>query len=204
MTDDLRAHGPWDESEVEWDGTERLDLGSLLIAATPGVDVQVQVDDATGAVALITLAASDAGVQIQVFAAPKSGGLWDETRKQIASSINAANGLVEEASGPFGPELRAQVPAEQGLQPARFVGIEGPRWFIRAVFLGSASRPGASAELLESALRGLVVVRGIEAMPVGNPLPLQLPQVEDGDATVEDPPSTLLPPERGPEITEIR
>ena len=39
MTDDLRAHGPWDESEVAWDGTERLDLGSLLIAATPGVDV---------------------------------------------------------------------------------------------------------------------------------------------------------------------
>ena len=204
MTDDLRAHGPWDESEIEWDATERLDLGSLLIAATPGVDVQVQVDDATGAVALITLASPDAGVQVQVFAAPKSGGLWDETRKQIASSINSANGLVEEADGAFGRELRAQVPGEQGLQPARFVGIEGPRWFIRAVFLGSASRPGASADLLESAVRGLVVVRGNEAMPVGNPLPLQLPQVDDGETTVEDPPSALLPPQRGPEITEIR
>lgn len=203
MTDEFRADGPWDESEVEWDGTERLDLGSLLITSTAGVDVQVQVDDATGAVALVTLATSDAGVQIQVFAAPKSGGLWEETRKQIASSINAANGLVEEADGPFGMELRAQVPAEQGLQPARFVGIEGPRWFIRAVFLGSASRPGASAEVLESALRGLVVVRGNEAMPVGNPLPLQLPEVDDGDATEEDSP-VLLPPERGPEITEIR
>ncbi|MDP2012931.1 MAG: DUF3710 domain-containing protein, partial [Actinomycetota bacterium] len=108
-----------------------------------------------------------------------------------------------EADGPFGMELRAQVPAEQGLQPARFVGIEGPRWFIRAVFLGSASRPGASAEVLESALRGLVVVRGNEAMPVGNPLPLQLPEVDDGDATEEDSP-VLLPPERGLEITEIR
>ena len=204
MTEDLRALGPWDESEVEWDGTERLDLGSLLIAAAPGVDVQVQVDDATGAVTLVTLATADAGVQVQVFAAPKSGGLWEETRKQIASSINAANGLVEEAQGPFGRELRAQVPAEQGLQPARFVGIEGPRWFIRAVFLGTASRPGSSADELESAVRGLVVVRGNEAMPVGNPLPLQLPQVDDGDATQEDPPSALLPPQRGPEITEIR
>ncbi len=204
MTDDLRALGPWDESEVEWDGTERLDLGSLLVGASPGVDVQVQVDDTTGAVALVTLATSDAGVQIQVFAAPKSGGLWDETRKQLASSINSANGLVEEAQGTFGKELRAQVPGEQGLQPARFVGIEGPRWFIRAVFLGAASRPGASADLLETAVRGLVVVRGNEAMPVGNPLPLQLPQADDGNATEEDPPSALLPPERGPEITEIR
>lgn len=204
MTEDVRAFGPWDESEVEWDGTERLDLGSLLIAAAPGVDVQVQVDDATGAVTLVTLAIADAGVQVQVFAAPKSGGLWDETRKQIASSINAANGLVEEAQGPFGRELRAQVPAEQGLQPARFVGIEGPRWFIRAVFLGAASRLGNSAHVLESALRGLVVVRGNEAMPVGNPLPLQLPQVDDGVAAEDDPPSALLPPQRGPEITEIR
>jgi Protein of unknown function (DUF3710) len=204
VTEDLRALGPWDESEVEWDGTERLDLGSLLIAAAPGVDVQVQVDDSTGAVALVTLATGDAGVQVQVFAAPKSGGLWDETRKQIASSINSANGLVEEAQGAFGLELRAQVPAEQGLQPARFVGIEGPRWFIRAVFLGAASRPGPSAEQLESALRGLVVVRGNEAMPVGTPLPLQLPQVDDGSETEEDSPSALLPPERGPEITEIR
>ena len=199
MTEDLRAHGPWDESEVEWDATERLDLGSLLIAATPGVDVQVQVDDATGAVALITLASPDAAVQVQVFAAPKSGG-----RRQIASSINSANGLVEEADGTFGRELRAQVPGENGLQPARFAGIEGPRWFIRAVFLGSATRPGAAAELLESAVRGLVVVRGNEAMPVGNPLPLQLPSVDDGEAAVEEPPSAVLPPQRGPEITEIR
>ncbi|MDO9485102.1 MAG: DUF3710 domain-containing protein [Actinomycetota bacterium] len=204
MTEDLRALGPWDESEIDWDGTERLDLGSVLIAAAPGVDVQVQVDDATGAVALVTLATADAGVQIQVFAAPKSGGLWEETRKQIASSINAANGLVEEAIGAFGPELRAQVPAEQGLQPARFVGIEGPRWFIRAVFLGAAARPGSSADQLEAALRGLVVVRGNEAMPVGSPLPLQLPAVDDGVVPEDDSPSALLPPERGPEITEIR
>ncbi|MFA7324826.1 MAG: DUF3710 domain-containing protein [Candidatus Nanopelagicales bacterium] len=202
MTSDVRSNGPWDESEVVWDDTERLDLGGLLIAAIPGIDVQVQVDESTGAVALVTLAAQDSGAQIQVFAAPRSGGLWDDARQQIAASINQANGLVEETTGPFGIELRAQVPGEQGLQPARFVGIEGPRWFMRAVFLGLAARPSSAATQLEDAVRQLVVIRGHEAMPVGNPLPLQLPTAPDSPQ--DEAPPVLLPPERGPEITEIR
>jgi len=203
VSNEYRTNGPLDESEVVWDDTERLDLGSLLVAAIPGVDVQVQVDENTGAVALVTLATADSGVQIQVFAAPKSGGLWDDARQQITSSINSSNGLVEEVLGTFGPELRAQVPGEQGVQPARFVGIEGPRWFMRAVFLGNASRPSEAATVLENAVRGLVVVRGNEAMPVGNALPLTLPAAEEVQAASADEP-VLLPPERGPELTEIR
>jgi hypothetical protein len=203
VSNQYRVNGPWDESEVVWDETERLDLGSLLVTAIPGVDVQVQVDENTGAVALVTLATADSGVQIQVFAAPKSGGLWDDARKQITASINGSNGLVEEAMGSFGPELRAQVPGEQGLQPACFVGIEGPRWFMRAVFLGNASRPGEAASVLENAVRGLVVVRGNEAMPVGNALPLTLPVTDPAQVEAEQLPA-LLPPERGPELTEIR
>jgi hypothetical protein len=197
----LRANGPWDESEVTWDETERLDLGSLLITAIPGIDVQVQVDESTGAVALVTLATAQGGVQIQVFAAPKSGGLWDEARPQIIASINEASGLVEEQTGAFGPEVWAQVPSDQGLQTVRFVGIEGPRWFLRAVFLGDAARPSESAVFMENAVRGLVVVRGNEALPVGTPLVLTLPAVEETPAPAAP---VLLPPERGPEITEIR
>lgn len=201
MSTQLRANGPWDESEVTWDETERLDLGSLLITAIPGIDVQVQVDESTGAVALVTLTTADSGVQIQVFAAPKSGGLWDEARPQIIASINESSGLVEEQVGAFGAEVWAQVPVEQGLQAVRFVGIEGPRWFLRAVFLGEAARPSESAEFMENAVRGLVVVRGRDALPVGTPLVLTLPNVEEVAAPATP---VLLPPERGPEIAEIR
>ena len=69
-------------------------------------------------------------------------------------------------------------PADGGsqLQPARFVGIDGPRWFLRAVFLGAAAQPGAAADALETMVRGIVVVRGHEAMPVGSPIVLRLPQ----------------------------
>jgi hypothetical protein len=205
---DLRANGPWDAEEVADDGVERLDLGSLRIAPAPGVDVQVQVDEATGQVAQLTLMRPDSAVQVQPYAAPKSGGLWDDVRGQIKSSINSSGGLVEEAEGPFGVELRAQVkPADgsAGLQPARFCGIDGPRWFLRAVFLGAASRPGPAATALEDMVRGIVVVRGKDAMPVGSPIVMTIPQ-QAQPAQEEEPQAPTLPSpfERGPEITEIR
>jgi hypothetical protein len=92
-----------------------------------------------------------------------------------------------------------------GLQPARFTGIEGPRWFLRAVFLGAAAREGAAASALEDMVRSLVVVRGGEAMPVGAPIPLAIPQTAPAESDAEAEGATLPSPfQRGPEITETR
>lgn len=199
-----RAQGPWDESEINFgDGVERVDLGALLIPAREGMDLQVQVDEQSGTVVQVTLVVQNAAVQVQPYAAPRSGGMWDDVRPQIARSISSGGGLVEEGEGPFGVELRAQVQStDAGMQPARFVGIEGPRWFLRAVFLGEAARAGASAEVLEGIVRGLAVVRGGDAMPVGAPIPMRLPQAPG--ETDEPTAPTLNPFARGPEITETR
>jgi hypothetical protein len=200
--------GPWDVTEVDFSqDVERLDLGALRVTASEGVDVQVQVDESSGNIVQLTFAKADGAVQVQPYAAPRSGGLWETVRSQIKSSINQGGGLVEEVEGPFGVELRAQVKADgsPNLQPARFTGIEGPRWFLRAVFLGAAARPGPTTDVLEQMVRSLIVVRGAEAMPVGAPIPLKLPNSEPvvpGDA----PASITLPSPfaRGPEITETR
>lgn len=200
-----RALGPWDESEADLsDGIERLDLGGLLVAATPGVDMQVQVDESSGRISLLTFATKQGSVQVQPYAAPRSGGMWADVRGQIAGSISASGGLVEEADGSFGTELRAQIKGSDGsLQPARFVGVEGPRWFLRGVFLGQAARPGAQADVLEGMFRSVVVVRGTEAMPMGSPIPLRLPDAP-GAGQAAAPAAPPSPFERGPEITEIR
>lgn len=200
-----RPNGPWDESEIDFgDGVERLDLGGLLVPARSGIDVQVQVDEATGRISLVTLAAKQASVQVQPYAAPRSGGMWQDVRQQIASSISSSGGLVQEAQGPFGIELQAQLKGSDGnLQPARFVGVEGPRWFLRGVFLGQAARPGEQANALEDVLRSMVVVRGQEAMPMGAPIPLRLPQAPAEAEAGQDRPA-LSPFVRGPEITETR
>lgn len=176
-----RLNGPWDRSEVT-DVDDRIDLGALMVSGVPGLSMQVQVDEKTQKVTMVTLVLEDAAVQVQAFAAPRSAGIWGDVMPQISSSITASGGLVETANGEFGPELRARVPGpDKALQPARFVGVDGPRWFLRGLFLGSA----ASAEGhpgLTSVFRDLVVVRGDTAMPSGEPLPLQLP-ARDEDAS---------------------
>lgn len=200
----MRAQGPWDISEIQLgDGEDRVDLGALLVPKTVGMDVQVQVDEQSGAVVQVTLVIGQGAVQVQPYAAPRSGGMWADVRPQIARSISASGGMVEEGEGPFGVELRAQVQgSDSALQPARFVGVDGPRWFLRGVFLGGAARAGAEARALEDVMRRLVVVRGSEAMPAGAPIPMRLPQLDDSP---EDPPAPGINPfVRGPEITEIR
>ena len=206
MTDDVQAQGPWDESDVDFaDGVDRVDLGALLVPSTEGMDLQVQVDEQSGNIVQVTLAMLGSAVQVQPYAAPRSGGMWDDIRGQIKKSISAAGGLVEEATGPFGVELRAQVKPSDGgtnLQPARFVGVEGSRWFLRAVFLGKAARPGPEATALEGVVRGLVVVRGADAMAVGAPIAMRLPEAMEQAGPAGRAP--MNPFERGPEITEIR
>ena len=183
-----------------------LDLGGMLITPVEGVDVQVQADETTGAITQVTCVAHGGGVQVFPYAAPRSGGMWEDVRGQIRSSITASGGLVEDAQGPFGTELRAQVVSQDGsggLQPARFAGIDGSRWFLRAVFIGAAARPGEAADALERLVRGIVVRRGSEAMAVGSPLPLRLPGSAAPTPAMPDRPVVRLP-ERGPEITETR
>ena len=209
-SDGTRADGPWDSTE-DYPQEARIDIGSLLVPtapADPTVKLQVQADPNTGVVSQLSLVTQDSAVQVQPYAAPRTGGMWEEIRGQIASSVNKSGGLVEKADGSFGVELRAQVTGQDGkAQPARFCGVDGPRWFLRFVFLGKASRDSGAAEALEKTIRGMVVVRGNDAMPMGNALPLRVPRDETDAATGQAPTperTTITLPERGPEITETR
>jgi len=153
-----------------------VDLGGLLVAAVPGVELQVQADQESGAISQLSLTCAGSAVQVQPYAAPKSPGMWEEVRATIASSVTAGGGLAEVVEGPFGPELRTMMKSAEGaMQPARFVGLEGPRWFVRGVFIGNAARDAQAAAPLEQAFSSIVVVRGDHAMPKGAALPLRMP-----------------------------
>lgn len=166
-------HGPWDVTDVaDLDG--RLDFGALWVRGVDGLQVQAQVDEATGVVSVVTLTFGQGGLQLQAFAAPRTGGLWEEVRGKLRASVTAQGGLIEEHSGEHGVELRGKVPGQGGMQSVRFVGVDGPRWFLRGLYLGAAAEPGGSMEL-EQVFRDLVVVRGGDAMPMGEALPMRLP-----------------------------
>lgn len=210
--EDTPQGGPWDSDENPPDG-DRVDLGSLLVPQLDGVEVRVDV--AEDQVVAATLICDEGALQVQAFAAPKSSGLWDEVRREIRAELDRSGGTADEVDGLFGVELRARVPGEApgkakpDLQPVRFVGIDGPRWFLRGVLSGPVAVDPDRGHLLTQALTDIVVVRGDAPIPPRDLLELRLPreaqealqaqQEQDGDQRRE-----LNPFERGPEITEIR
>ncbi len=205
------AMGPWDVAE-EYPGAERIDCGSLLIPARDGFDVQINVAEDQGA--WVAVVSGDSGLQLQAFAAPRSDGLWDDVRQEIAVNIVETGGSAVEREGPFGAELHAQVPmAAEGqepvLQPVRFLGVDGPRWFLRGVLSGPAATDGVLAEPFESLFGDVVVVRGDYPAPPREQLEIRLPeearQALEAQFEQENPGWELPNPfVRGPEITETR
>lgn len=168
--------GPFDERDAPQDDIPRIDLGALRIPVDESFDIRVDLDEEQQIVAA-TLGTADGTMQLGVFAAPRNEGIWDEVRAEIADSLNAARrNCAREQDGEFGVELHGTVPADGGgVVPVRFVGVDGPRWFLRALFAGPVAADPEKADLLEEALRGVVVVRGTAPLPVREPVPLRLP-----------------------------
>ncbi|MEV7006227.1 DUF3710 domain-containing protein [Streptosporangium sp. NPDC051022] len=200
-----RESGPWDSGEP-YPERERVDLGGMRLPVDSGFEVQLNLagDHIVGAVVLF----EESALQLHAFAAPKRNGIWDDIRAELAQGVRNAGGTAEEREGPFGVELAAQVPADEAPpQPVRYIGVDGPRWFLRAVISGRAALDAGVAATLEGVVRDLVVVRGDEPMAPKEAIELRLPpearnavEQRAGQADVPD----LNPFERGPEIAEIR
>jgi hypothetical protein len=176
-----RADGPWDADEVELhDDDGRIDLGSLLVTPQEGLELQLQVDEASGQVAAVVLAGPDAAVEVRAFAAPRNGDVWDDVRRQVAGEVARMGGTATETQGPWGTELKVSLtvttPAgDRATQVSRVVGIAGPRWLLRATLFGRAAVEQVREGDVETALRSLVVVRGGSPVPPSDPLPLTMP-----------------------------
>jgi hypothetical protein len=172
--------GPFDVSQVEGDGIDRADLGSVLVPAIADRELRLQVDEQSGTVRAVMLAGSDGACEFQAFAAPRNGDLWSEVRPQIAADMERRGGQAAEREGRWGTELVCQMPVRRpdgttATQPSRVIGINGERWMLRASFLGRPAVDPDSAPDWEDALAQIVVRRGDQAMPVGEPLPVTLP-----------------------------
>ena len=186
-----RVRGPFDSSEADQDETgNRLDLGSIQLVPVDGMQLRLELDETQenvlGAHALI----GESGVQLQAFAAPRTMGLWRDIRTEIAESIVSQGGTADEVHGPLGRELIARMPSRGAdgrtvFQPVRFLGVDGPRWFLRAVISGKAALEEAAAEPLVELVRSVVVVRGDDARPPREILALRLP----ADIQQDEPPA---------------
>lgn len=213
-----RTSGPWDASQVD-DDVPRVDLGAILLPGVQGMELRMEIDKATNVVSAASILLDGSSLQVQAFAAPRTDGIWDEIRAEIAESVTQQGGSADDLPGPFGRELLARLPVRTpegrtGHRPARFVGADGPRWFVRGVITGRAAVDPSAATALEQLFAGIVVVRGTDARPPRDLLTLRLPgpgtpNLQSSDAPAPETADAPAAPDfdpltRGPEITEIR
>ena len=178
---DRATAGPFDESEAN-PVRPYVDLGGVKLLPRPELAVRLEVEEGNKRVVAVALDYAGSTLQLQPFAAPRSSGLWHEIRAQIVEQIGRQGGTTQETPGVFGPELRAEIPAPngQGTRIARFIGVDGPRWFLRGVVSGQAALPGEAATRVEELFRSIVVVRGTTPMPPRDLIPLHVPASVQG------------------------
>lgn len=208
---DRSTVGPFDVADVE--GRQgRLDLGALWIPGVEGMELRLELEPDTQRVIGAMVVLGEAIAQLQAYAAPRSVGLWPEIRSELTTAIVSGGGTAQEQTGPWGGELSARMAGaaangQVAFTPLRFIGIDGPRWFLRVVLSGTAATDEQEAERLLAVIRQTVVVRGPSPMAPREVLPLTLPEAAvsepDSPAAAEPDTAPLDPFTRGPEITQI-
>lgn len=176
---DRATAGPLDESEANA-VRPYVDLGGVKIVPRPELHLRLEVEEGTKRVVAVGLDYAGSTLQVQPFAAPRSFGLWQEIREQIVDQIHKQGGNTKLHDGPFGPEILAEIPVTAGDKPAgtrlaRFVGVDGPRWFLRGVIAGEGVVDSEAAAKIEELFRSIVVVRGNSPMPPRDLIPLHMP-----------------------------
>ncbi|MFI7674528.1 DUF3710 domain-containing protein [Actinophytocola sp. NPDC049390] len=162
--------GPHDEADAPDDGLNRLDLGSVRLPVPDGAQLQVEMD-ANRAVRAVHVVTPVGQLTVNAYAAPRSGGLWREVCGELAEQLRGDGAKVRSAAGEWGQELVAAL----GEVQLRFIGVDGPRWMLRGVVAGPPDLAEQSTHALYDLVRGTVVVRGTQPMPVRTPLPIELP-----------------------------
>jgi len=109
--------GPLDESEAN-PVRPYVDLGGVKILPREGLHLRLEIEEGSKRVVAIGLDYAGSTLQVQPFAAPRSSGLWNEIRTQIADQIAKQGGSTTPREGPFGPELVAEIPVAAGQGPS--------------------------------------------------------------------------------------
>lgn len=190
---DARADGPFDFDEVDLTGDEavlaaqrvrRVAFGPLIVTQPEDLRLQLQGDPQTNAVFTLLAHHEDSGLEVALFAAPRSGGLAEELREDIIEEATQAGGRAEVVVGPFGPEVKRVLPldgpeGEQLFHVSRIWLVEGPAWLLRGTLMGPAALAEGEqepADFFVEFFRNLVVRRDDEPRSPGEIIHLALPE----------------------------
>jgi hypothetical protein len=162
------------------DGIERLDLGCVRIPVQQGIEVRVDFDESHQQPANISIFLGHSIVALQAFAVPRYEEKWPGVRDDIVKQLALQGIEATVVLGQFGTEIHTVMPTidydgSNVVQSVRFLGIDGPRWFLRVVVSGDGAFSGDIAAQIDELIASFVVHRGDEPMADGEPLPVVLP-----------------------------
>ena len=112
--DDLNesaASGPWDLSELPEDQEDvpRIDLGALQVPAVDGMQLRLE-QGPDGTITAVVLALGGSALELRAFAAPRTAGIWDELRSDIANELAGNGARYEESYGGTAPSWSPTCP----------------------------------------------------------------------------------------------
>lgn len=179
---DRPENGPFDVSEIGL-LAPYMDFGSIRISPQPDVAIKADIEETTKRIVSISLETAGHRLQLQAFAASKLDGLWAAAMVAIEEGVKAQGGLADQIQGALGPELRVQTSVTENglklLRESRFVGVDGPKWFLRGVLTGPELYSEARYLSLIALFRAVAVSRGELPLPPGDLLPITLPTAND-------------------------
>jgi hypothetical protein len=172
---DRSSAGPFDSSEVI-QIRPSVDFGALQVPIHEDVALKLEVEESSSRIVALTIEHRGSSLQLQAFSAPASQGIWHEIRSALDQSIESQGGKTETVVGPLGPELNAQIPTRDGsFRLAKFVGVDGPKWFLRGVISGLALGDTLAMSYMIDIFRSVAVMRGNAPMPPKELLQLTAP-----------------------------
>ena len=169
--------GPFDGDNVnieDFDFTDfsnaTLSLGSIKIPFPK--EAQVQVEMGEQGPKMVHIVTRHGRITPVAFAAPRSGGLWEESAEEIAEGMRNEDMPVRFEQGPWGKEIIGT--GTNGV--IRIIGVEGPRWLYRVTLAAPTGREDDMAKLGREVVARSFVYRGNDPILAGNSLPVTLPK----------------------------
>lgn len=172
-------HGPYDSRRPDIESIDLakmapgvLNLGSMQLGLPGGAEVQVEVNQQTRAPQAVHIVTPAGRITPAIFAAPRSGGLWEDQIRELAPQLAGDGFTVSIEEGPWGTELVGR----NGDGHVRLVGVNGRGWMVRFFSVGPEDKEEQLIDFVHGIVSRTVIHRGDAPMPAGQPMQVSLPR----------------------------
>lgn len=146
-----------------------LNLGSIQLPLPKGSQVQVEMGEQGPR--MLHVVTEFGRITPVAFAAPNSGGMWEESSDEIAEGMRGDGMPATYEEGPWGREVVGR--GDNGV--IRIIGVEGPRWLYRVTLAAPHGKEDQLADLAREIIARSFIYRGTAPVLAGNSLPVELP-----------------------------